>query len=878
MSGHSSKNIEQLIYTSCRRGLGDGDGFQTQAASPGLGSRERYELEHLPTYKYPSRLRQDGGPSEIERYCPPSLLFKRLPCGSDAVTRYVYAGTDYTGRWGNFLSHSLLLPDKGSQEFLAIDFATWPHWQDTVCEEPPVLSAISLLSLRLNTHRFALEQLSAFIRSDSKRAEQFVKMLAALWQSRITNRPVFVRDQVDNLTTWVACLTKILPARLGNYFSFSTFVNAKLADVDIQCTTADSDIEINSEMLCEHAFTFDFVGKNFSEVEVDTDSFYAFAAQMLTTQPLWFDKLNDFCELLECDLQMETLPQVLLSFRLSNGEQVASPKQVELIPKTLQFVGASLKKRNESNLVLDTILTAAMMAQAEDQTAWNRSYMQSLVTLVCSERSSHFARIAWNTCLKLFYGDFTSATPDWRPLLAMLEKVGLSIGLSQLTVRQELIHACNCRTLLTQLDENNSACLAEFLVELITNPVHDQNSDMSPGRAHSKDQSQDRPELQLVKQIFRERDSNRLATQIIARIANVDDGSHMADLLSIIAEDAPLESIQRFGDHLAKILSSLSNKKAAVFRNQLAKADLFDLLGAELKFLSEQVSESNHALIDTLVSSQKNWMGKGKQFGIVIDDIWRSLPATKKHVLAMQFWNATDVLQQLPDHNLESLTSFMISLISLGDDETPNAAAIEKLYLLCEGRRLPIQIRLELRRKIDRISSGKLRTVRTFLREWQDLRFAEEPIDSKTGTEVVQLLLGTLLSYCQSAGETRLVIEWSQSTADRRAIERTLMQVLSPGSTTKWNLESVGSFVIAVLTDYPSDQLATLAVRNMETWLNELDNSIFNRLDAYIEKHKGELPKARQDVWLQIYLSSQARRGSGVGRTLRQFFKKLWGN
>lgn len=879
MSGYTSNNIEQLIYTSCRRGLGDGPGFQTQSISAGLGSRERYELENLPTYKYPRKLGQSAGPAEIERYCPSSLMFKRLPCGGDTITRYIYAGTDYSGRWGNFLSHSLLLPEKGSQEFLAIDFVTWPHWHNAVSEEPPELSSIPLSSLRLNSHRFAPEQLSTFVRANAERQEQFLKMLAALWQSRKTNRPIFVRDQVETLTTWIACLTKILPSRLGNYFSFSSFVNTKLADIDIQCTTADSDIEINSEMLNEHAFTFDFVGGNFSQIEVDPDSFYAYAAQMLVSEPRWFDKLNDFCELLDCDLQMEMLPQILLCFRLYNGEQLTSPKQIELIPQTLQFAGSSLKKRNESNLVLDTMLAAAMKAQSENQTAWNRKYMQALVTLAGGERPSYFARIAWGSCLKLFYGDFASATPDWRPLLAMLEKAGLSSGLSMMSLRQELVKACNSQTLLTQLDGKNSECLAEFIVELLRNPVLQQTNGKSHGRGRTEYLSSDNPEVRLVKQIFRERGSNRLARQIFDRFAMIDEGAHLANLLGWVMEDVPsLELIDSLGANLTNVLSSLPRKKAVNLRSQFAKAGLFDLLGAELKYLSKQADENNQDLVDTLVSSQKNWIGQTKKLGTLIDGIWLSLPSAKKQVLATQFWNVPEIFQQLPDQTFETLTSFMISNASLKYDDSPSASAIEKLYLLFESRGLPTPIRLELRRIIDRITSGRLRTIRTFLREWQDLMRAKETVDTLASGEVVQLLLGPLLGYCKSPGEIWQIIEWSESTVDRHLLESTLVNILSSRDATKWTLEAAGSFVIAVLSDYPTGKLATLAVHNLGKWLIEIDNTVHSQLDEYIAKHKGELSKARLNDWKQIYLSSQSQRGTGVARTLRQWFNKLLGN
>jgi hypothetical protein len=93
--------FEQLYYTSCERGVGGYAGFQFNALSQGAGARVRREVEQLTVYELPS---WDTSPADA----PVNLCHIRDQArGGDITANVVYAGTDFSGRSGNYFAHAL---------------------------------------------------------------------------------------------------------------------------------------------------------------------------------------------------------------------------------------------------------------------------------------------------------------------------------------------------------------------------------------------------------------------------------------------------------------------------------------------------------------------------------------------------------------------------------------------------------------------------------------------------------------------------------------------------------------------------------------------------------------------------------------------------
>lgn len=73
----------QFIYTSCRRGLSAGSGFQTHAMSEGITEEERVELERITVYVPPMDLTSQPNGEEIASF-PVAFSFFRLESGRSA--------------------------------------------------------------------------------------------------------------------------------------------------------------------------------------------------------------------------------------------------------------------------------------------------------------------------------------------------------------------------------------------------------------------------------------------------------------------------------------------------------------------------------------------------------------------------------------------------------------------------------------------------------------------------------------------------------------------------------------------------------------------------------------------------------------------------
>ncbi|MFC9488239.1 GTPase-associated protein 1-related protein [Streptomyces hydrogenans] len=101
-------SLLQMHYTSAPPGP-DGAGFRFTAVSPGVPHAVLREAEQLVGYEPPRDA--PARPSDAELGLFPEMFgFTRLSDGSGLLSRTVYTGADYSGRWGNFHAHAVLLP------------------------------------------------------------------------------------------------------------------------------------------------------------------------------------------------------------------------------------------------------------------------------------------------------------------------------------------------------------------------------------------------------------------------------------------------------------------------------------------------------------------------------------------------------------------------------------------------------------------------------------------------------------------------------------------------------------------------------------------------------------------------------------------------
>ncbi|MBI5169536.1 MAG: hypothetical protein HZA61_08620 [Candidatus Eisenbacteria bacterium] len=253
--------LEQAYYTSCTMGLRSGMGFQFNAASSGLTPQTLLLLERIGLYVPP--LSAPSRPTESElRQFPVGLVFQPLPDGSAVLACARYVGQDYSGRFGNYFTHSLWTPQPASdfRDLLPIELWDSPVW----CAQ-----AVESTSLP------ALENLPAGGAIDPARVTEFLAhgdraahlpaMITAAEAALASRKRMILVDDAASIALWVAAVTYALPRPLALALSFTTYTRAPYqSEALLTGTTPDAEFRFAPHEI-EHQFSvFDFVGRRFS--------------------------------------------------------------------------------------------------------------------------------------------------------------------------------------------------------------------------------------------------------------------------------------------------------------------------------------------------------------------------------------------------------------------------------------------------------------------------------------------------------------------------------------------------------------------------------------------------------------------------------------
>jgi hypothetical protein len=213
--------FKQLHYTSCEHGLGRYGGYQFNAVTPGVSPAVLREVEEQTVYE-PPRWPAGPGPEELEEY-PVAFSHGISEATGAAVTaQVVFAGTDYSGRPGNYFVHALVT-DTPEGDFGSVRPAElWgsPLWRtqpagDTELPElpgPPARGVIDGLGVQ------------AFLDARGAGADVLPGLLTAVGRAMSGDRPVLVvsHDVTEN-AWWIAAVSYLLGDQLAHRMTFTTY-------------------------------------------------------------------------------------------------------------------------------------------------------------------------------------------------------------------------------------------------------------------------------------------------------------------------------------------------------------------------------------------------------------------------------------------------------------------------------------------------------------------------------------------------------------------------------------------------------------------------------------------------------------------------------
>jgi hypothetical protein len=213
--------FQQLYYTSCETGLAGYGGYQFNAVTPGTSPVVMREVEDRSVYEPPRWLLADPCLDEPEAY-PIALSYGRSEAtGAVILTHVIFAGTDYSGRPGNYFAHALVTTTPGPDLGPLLPAELWGAelWHSTPIESN------ELTELPGPLPRGVVDRpgVQAFL--DARGTERVLpELLTAVWRAMAGDRLVLLasHDANENIW-WIAAVSYLLGEHLAPQMTFTTY-------------------------------------------------------------------------------------------------------------------------------------------------------------------------------------------------------------------------------------------------------------------------------------------------------------------------------------------------------------------------------------------------------------------------------------------------------------------------------------------------------------------------------------------------------------------------------------------------------------------------------------------------------------------------------
>lgn len=256
--------VQQLFYTSCKKGLSSGMGFQTYSMSKGITDNERIEIESHCIYIPPSNLPTQPTEEEIDRLFPIAFSSFRLENGKYCISQIKYVGKDYSGRYGNYFCHVLV--SDNAWEFYPIELYGSIVFRDCLSDEEkndgevdylPEIAKIPLGNV------VDFDKISNFLKgSGENRGKQFTSLLERVVMYNSSQKRIILADAKENIPFWIGAVCMSLPKKLALQISFTTYCyNPDDADY-ILCGINKSGSKFN---FADSRKLYEYSAMNFSE-------------------------------------------------------------------------------------------------------------------------------------------------------------------------------------------------------------------------------------------------------------------------------------------------------------------------------------------------------------------------------------------------------------------------------------------------------------------------------------------------------------------------------------------------------------------------------------------------------------------------------------
>ncbi|MFE2417460.1 GTPase-associated protein 1-related protein [Streptomyces hokutonensis] len=211
--------LAQLHYTSAPPGP-DGSGFRFTAVSAGVPQGLLREAEQLIGYEPPRDCPARPDAEQLKGF-PKAFSFSELADGGRLLSRTVYIGADYSGRWGNFHAHAVHLPSGTRLPDGALPITAWesPRWADATPSDgrPVPLDRIEPSGV------LRKDALVAFALSRAGWLAPFFADLRAVAADPGAGQLVVVEHDSADVAQWIALACAVLPREQAHRLTFTTY-------------------------------------------------------------------------------------------------------------------------------------------------------------------------------------------------------------------------------------------------------------------------------------------------------------------------------------------------------------------------------------------------------------------------------------------------------------------------------------------------------------------------------------------------------------------------------------------------------------------------------------------------------------------------------
>lgn len=340
----------QLIFTSCRRGIdGVNDGQQVFSYDAGFPREILPRLTPSLTYKGPDLPEGVAMSEALVPGYPKSFTYERLSDGLHHLALKTYLGKDYmgpSGRFGNFLSHDVLVEDltANPMEFYGSStFRTRMGFDEVNRTEAPDHLPVPHLKpgpeVSQDSVRVFLEQ--------GNRWQSFTRMMACLLAGDARERRLLIRDDPENVVQWIAALFYCLPRSCGGDVSLSTYeyepMNGERRVVGVIAEGTAYRLPESSRRL-DTAFVFDLIDGTEPTLDLSED-FADFIEAGLLIAPESLEAFHRFVE--ESFPSYETADDSLFGaygvYQQTRGE--LRPRSIRVATAFLSRYGTDVQQR-----------------------------------------------------------------------------------------------------------------------------------------------------------------------------------------------------------------------------------------------------------------------------------------------------------------------------------------------------------------------------------------------------------------------------------------------------------------------------------------------------------------------------------------------------